>query len=146
MSARVLFFPAERLRAGSPRAGSQCASVNDAARAMHFWRGASGHGYVHTVYSLIACPPLPAANYVFARRDAHGQPVALGVGRVRHEASTSNLAELRHRGAHLGATEVHIHLLASGDLQSLAVELDLEAAGHLPPTMLDDARASAMSA
>lgn len=98
---------------------------------MHFWRGASGRSYVHTVYNLLTCPPLPAANYILARRAEKGRPVALGFGRVCSTAPTMNLAELRYRGAHLGATEVHVHLLAGEDLQAVAVELDLRAADRV---------------
>src|SRR4029077_8353939 len=38
------------------------------AQAFHYWRGASGRRYLHSVYSLIGCPALPRANYILVRR------------------------------------------------------------------------------
>lgn len=96
----------------------------------HFWAGASGQRYVHTVYSLIDCPAVPAANYVLVRRDASGVCFALAIGRVAEEAASLNLARIRQLGATLGATEVHVHLLAGNARQGKLVEFDLKA-GHL---------------
>ncbi len=90
-----------------------------------FWTGASGRRYVHTVYSLVECPALPAGNYVLVNRDADGNRHVLSIGRVSHVAATLNLAEIRRRGADLGANEVHIHLLAASAKQSRMVEADL---------------------
>jgi hypothetical protein len=50
----------------------------------------------------------------------------LSVGRLTHDASTLNLAELRHQGSMLGANEVHVHLLAGTSKQSKFVEHDLK--------------------
>jgi hypothetical protein len=94
----------------------------------HFWSGASGQRYVHTVYSLLDCPALPAANYVLVRRDASGLCHALSVGRASDEAPSLNLAQIRQHGANLGATEVHIHLLAGTSRQGKLVEFDLKSA------------------
>jgi len=91
----------------------------------HFWTGASGNRYVHTVYDLIECPALPAANYVFVRRNANGRPEALSIGRVTSSIPSLNLAEIRHRGAELGATEVHVHLLAGNAKVGKLIEFDL---------------------
>ena len=91
----------------------------------HFWSGASGKRYVHTIYSLIECPALPASNYVLVKREESGRRRVLSIGRVANEAASLNLAELRHRGAQLGANEVHVHLLAETDKASKLVEFDL---------------------
>lgn len=98
----------------------------------HFWSGASGRRYVHTVYSLIECPELQSGTYILARRGADGRRVALAIGRTAHEAASLNLAEIRHQGALIGANEVHVHLLAGTPAQSRSVELDLRA-GQLDP-------------
>src|ERR1700741_3556326 len=69
----------------------------------HLWRGASGQAYVHTVYGLIECPPLPKASYILVRREADGRRVALFAGLGNNDAATLNLAQVRQRGAQLGA-------------------------------------------
>lgn len=102
----------------------------------HFWSGASGQRYVHTIYSLIECPELPAGNYVLVRRTAEGRRIALAVGRATHAAASLNLAEIRQRGAQLGANEVHVHLLAESKSESKLIEFDLRSGQlqHVHPT------------
>lgn len=94
----------------------------------HFWTGASGKRYVHTVYSLFDCPAVAAANYVLVRRKGVTQRVVLAIGRLQSDCAGLNLAEIRQRGATLGADEVHIHLLATSASESHAVEIDLRTA------------------
>lgn len=94
----------------------------------HFWSGASGQRYVHHIYSLRECPPLPAANFILVRRHDNGRAEALAIGRVVHDADTLNLAEIRQRGAELGADEVHVHLLAQSNKISKLIEFDLRSA------------------
>jgi hypothetical protein len=99
-------------------------------QAFHYWRGASGRRYLHSVYTLIGCPALPRANYILVRRYDDGTRVALAFGQTKDEAVTLNLAHLRHEGAKIGANEVHIHLLAETAEERAMVEADLMAA-HL---------------
>lgn len=94
----------------------------------HFWTGASGKRYVHTVYSLFDCPPVGVANYVLVRRESRTQRTVLAIGRLASDAASLNLAEIRQRAATLGADEVHIHLLATSAQESQAVEVDLRTA------------------
>ena len=103
------------------------AAAADAAQRFHFWRGASGAYYIHTVYSLIECPELPRANYLLVKRDARGRRRVLSVGCTTHEAPSLNLADIRHRGAKLGANEVHVHFLAETERARRVVEFDLHA-------------------
>jgi len=98
----------------------------------HFWTGASGKRYVHTVYDLLECPALPAGNYVLVRRGPNGRRAVLAIGRVSSAAHSLNLAEIRQRGAQLGADEVHVHLLAETAKQSKLVEFDLRSAQIKP--------------
>lgn len=98
------------------------------AHAFHYWRGASGHRYLHSVYSLIGCPSLPQANYILVRRLEDGTREALAFGQTKDDANSLNLAHLRHEGAKLGANEVHIHLLAETPEARDAVEADLSGA------------------
>lgn len=93
----------------------------------HFWSGASTKRYVHTVYSLLECPEMSSGTFVLVRRDDQGRRVALSFGRLTHASASLNLAEIRQRGAMLGANEVHIHLLAATDHEMKLVEFDLRA-------------------
>jgi hypothetical protein len=98
------------------------------AQAFHYWRGASGRRYLHSVYTLIGCPALPRANYILVRRYDDGSRVALAFGQTKDDATTLNLAHLRHEGAKCSANEVHIHLLAENADARALVEADLVAA------------------
>ena len=102
-----------------------------------FWTGASGRRYVHTVFNLMSCPEVPSANYILVRRDASGDATALKVGVVDHPVASLNLAELRHRAARIGASEIHIHLLANRPEARSAVRIDL-AANFLPAAQAGD--------
>jgi len=93
----------------------------------HLWRGASGLAYVHTVYSLIECPPLPKATYILARREADGRRRVLHIGLAREDAATLNLARVRQRGAQLGANEVHVCFGAASEHDRALVVTDLRA-------------------
>lgn len=101
----------------------------DIAQRFHFWCGASGRRYVHTIYSLVECPAVPAGNYILVHRDALGRRLVLAIGRVGNAAASLNLAEIRRRGAELGANEVHVHLLAPNAKLSRLIETDLRT-GH----------------
>jgi hypothetical protein len=91
-----------------------------------FWRGATGERYVHTVFGLLDCPELPRAIYILVKRDASERRTVLHVGRADHEATSLNLAEVRFRGASVGANEVHVHFLVEGDRERRLVEFDLQ--------------------
>jgi hypothetical protein len=109
---------------------------------LHFWRGASAKRYVHTVYSLIECPPLPRAMYLLVHRDKSGQRKVLHIGCGDSDAPTLNLAQVRQRGAQLGANEVHVHFLPSTDSQRQLVMCDLRA-GQFGELTSEPTRASA---
>ena len=109
-------------------ATASAAAGTDAGPRFHFWTGASGKRYVHTVYSLFDCPPVGIASYVLVRRVAQNERTVLAIGRLSHEQASLNLAEIRQRAATLGADEVHIHLLASSISECQAVEVDLRTA------------------
>jgi hypothetical protein len=137
MSASVVsLVPAQ---AGSAAARAISPSLLDQAPVReHTWHGASGRGYLHSVYSLIACPPLPKACYMLVRRDAKGARAVLHIGLARNDASSANLARIRQRGAQLGANEVHVHFPAATDAARSLVACDLRAAlfGALEPEPL----------
>ncbi len=91
------------------------------------WRGASGRRYTHSVYSLLECPPLPKSVFLLVRRDADGVRTVLHVGLAQSEALSLNLAQVRHRGAQLGANEVHVYLQPRSDTARSLAAIDLRA-------------------
>lgn len=134
MSAQIIDFAQARDRIGVPtrahRLETQVSATQDllpsGKERFQFWTGASGRRYVHTVYDLITCPTLPASNYMLIKRDDNGEPDILAVGRADNGASSLNLAEVRRRGAELGANEVHVHLLANNVTEAKQIKSDLE--------------------
>ena len=76
---------------------------------------------------------MPAVNFVLVHRTANGRAEALSIGRVSHGAASLNLAEIRQRGAELGADEVHVHMLADNAKIGRLVEFDLRT-GRSRPT------------
>lgn len=124
MAARILKLPATRPATPVPQVTER---NGEARQRFLFWHGASGHRYVHTVYALVECPVLPAANYILVRKRDCGQRQALRIGRIAHACPSLNLAELRRLGAELGANEVHVHLLAGDAKQASLIEFDLRA-------------------
>lgn len=135
MSARIISFAealAQRSK-GPMRRMNQQPSVDSAPDLMQrflFWTGASGRRYVHTIYSLTDCPALSSGNYILVQRGPDGRRLVLAIDRMTASSPSLNLAELRHRGASLGANEVHVHLLAEGGRDSQQIEFDLRS-GHL---------------
>lgn len=137
MSARVIQFSEILARRQAPaqpaQEPAQLEGADDLAGRFHFWTGATGRRYVHTVYSLVECPALVAGNYVLVRRNDNGDRDVLAIGSATHDAASLNLADIRRRGAELGANEVHIHLLAGTSKASKLVEFDLRS-GHMNGT------------
>jgi len=126
MGARIIELAAYRARRSAEcEDATACDATPEAANRFHFWSGASGKRYVHTVYELLECPLLPAANYVLVRREAGARRKVLSIGRVNNAAPSLNLAEIRQLGAELGADEVHVHLLAESAKLAKLVEFDL---------------------
>jgi hypothetical protein len=128
MGARVIQLAEIRARRAAPE--PQLATfpgTSEGEEHFHFWCGASGRRYVHTVYNLFDCPEIPAANFLLVHRDAAGRRTVLAIGHLTNKAASLNLAEIRHRAARLGANEVHVHLLAPSAQERRVVELDLRA-------------------
>ena len=61
------------------------------------------------------------------RRTPNGRRMALHVGLGRDDAATFNLAQVRQRGAQLGANEVHVYFSAPSDAERALVACDLRA-------------------
>ncbi len=97
-----------------------------------YWQGASGRKYIHSVYELDACPPLPGAVYVAVKRSGSLR-VAVSVGRFGPfwdgTLGQHDLARLET----LGVDEVHVHLLAKGPENAETIRVDLGSAlGEMP--------------
>ncbi len=125
MSARIIELAAFRACRFEESDSAPRETKANGANRFHFWTGASGKRYVHTVYELLDCPALPSANYILVRREPGARRKVLSIGRVSHPAASLNLAEIRQRGAELSADEVHVHLLAETPKLSKLVEFDL---------------------
>jgi len=93
----------------------------------HYWRGATGRRYLHTVFPLLDCPEIPKANYIIVACSGNGARQALEIGQTFDRAGSLNLAHLRQRAAQLGASEIHIHVLAETPSGRNSVEADLRA-------------------
>ncbi len=93
----------------------------------HYWHGASGKRYVHTIYALTQCPIMPKANYILVKQEKNGKKIALRIGQTIESASSLNLAHLRQKAAQLGANEIHIHVLSNTSKERHLTELDLRA-------------------
>ena len=94
--------------------------------AITFWRGTSGHAYVHSIYALAGCPEVPPACVLLVRRkESDGSRRVVKVMSVENEAPSLNLAEIRQFGAQLGATEVHLHFATGNRLARRTATFDL---------------------
>lgn len=91
----------------------------------HYWRGASGTRYLHTVFPLIGCPQLAKVNYILVHCDRDGTRRPLDIGQTVSDCDSLNLAYMRRRAALLGANEVHVHFLPGTARQRRAAEADL---------------------
>ncbi len=128
MSAEIIQFAEFRSRrheGGEPQPVITSGMYPEQPPRFHFWTGASGKRYVHTVYSLFDCPTLEDANYILVRRSDRSTRAVLAIGRLSNNCPSENLAEIRQHAAALGADEVHVHLLASSNQEAAAVEADL---------------------
>lgn len=91
----------------------------------HYWQGASGKRYIHTVYSLFNCPELPKTNYVLVNRNMDGTCTPLVIGETTSNAESLNLAFLRQNAAKHNANEIHIHVMTNNKYERDMVRLDL---------------------
>lgn len=116
------------------RSRSQDAAALFRAHGVVRWRGASGRTFAHTVYSLIGCPGVSAANYMLVLAEEDGTRRVLAMGRTATTVASENLAVIRQEAALRGANEVHLHLLGMTDADRAAIEFDLAAATDVAPS------------
>jgi hypothetical protein len=89
-----------------------------------YWTGASGRKYIHSVYVLEDCPPLPGAVYVAVRREGPLR-IVMGIGRFtpfwEGPMGGRDLEALRAKGV----DEIHVHLLSKSSALADATMHDL---------------------
>src|SRR5689334_18307912 len=92
-----------------------------------YWRGLSRQSYIHSVYGLESCPPLPGAVFVVVRRNGGmRRPVFVGRFPVLIEGRGFDLAAVVP--GLQAADEIHVHLLARDDASADCVFRDLKSA------------------
>jgi hypothetical protein len=99
----------------------------DMADRFWYWQGTSGRKYIHSVYDVDCCPPLPGAVYVGVKRAGHLR-IAVTVGRFAPFWDKTLPEKDSSRLQRLGVDEVHVHLLARGADAADAIMKDLNSA------------------
>jgi hypothetical protein len=108
---------------GSPIA-AEAPSDPDLKDRFWYWTGASGRRYIHSVYPLDDCPPLPGAVFVLVKR--HGAiRTVVGIGRFTLFWDGVGRGFGPQRLAGSEADEVHVHLLAKSPEERVAILNDL---------------------
>ena len=92
-----------------------------------YWQGSSGRKYIHSVYDLEGCPPLPGAVYVAVKRRGHLR-IAVEVSRFAPFWDKTLGEDDLTRLESMGVDEVHVHLLAKNPDIADSVRCDLSQA------------------
>lgn len=100
----------------------------------HWWQGLSGLWYVHTVLPLHQWRAFDSMNYILTRSRYDGLFDPLYIGETGDGQDRVAGHEKLEPALQLGATHVHVHLLAETRYQRLAIETDLR---HRHPTPLN---------
>jgi hypothetical protein len=118
---------------GSPISINFPRDSNDSER-FWYWRGASGKKYIHSVYEVGTCPPLPGAIYVAVRR----------IGNLRTVIAINRFPPFWDGtfSAHenLEADEIHVHLLARDNVSAEAILGDLKSAFEMEESASSSSR------
>lgn len=115
---------------------------------VHGWLGESGAWIPHTVFPLALAPTAYGpGNYILARRRADGRHEPLYIGETSDLPARLAAHERWEAALALGMTHVHVHHLARGRRERLAVEADLRRRFRTPLNdHLDPAAALARAA
>ena len=91
-----------------------------------YWTGASGRKYIHSVYALEDCPPLPGAIYVAVKREGTMR-VVVGIGRFTPfwDGPLGHCDINGLQSSDYGVDEIHVHLLAKSSEAAEATLQDL---------------------
>jgi hypothetical protein len=110
----------------APRSADVVDIAKPAQRHVIYWPGASGRRYRHVVYDLLDCPPVGRTTYVLVAIKGDGTCRPLHVGLAQSSADVLNLAKIRHRGAKLGARQVHIMAAGASGLGARRIARDIQ--------------------
>lgn len=92
-----------------------------------YWHGASGRAYIHSVYPVRKCPPVPGAVFIAVRRDANGVRIPCAVDRFTSLSGIIGFGAANVLHADGRIEEVHVHLLARTEEEAAFVLADLRA-------------------
>lgn len=90
-----------------------------------WWQGASGQWYIHTIEPFSRYLPYDEANYIFVRRDWTGRCWPIYIGQSSSFGQRLTVHEKFDAAWRLGANEIHVHLLSTGDRRRFDTETDL---------------------
>lgn len=91
-----------------------------------YWHGTSGKRYIHSIYSLDACPPLPGAVFIHVKKLASGKRVGVDVGRFSHDWDYVEALVEKQKSDFGDVDEIHVHLLAHDDHDAEQIANDLK--------------------
>lgn len=98
---------------------------------IHWWHGKSGRVYPHSVFPLAEVPWVPQANYVLTAPGPAGHPEPVYIGASEDLAETLRANPVVPHALRLGATHIHIHLLADSPERRLEIRQDLRDATEM---------------
>lgn len=91
----------------------------------HYWSGASGRAYLHTIFAPGACPAMPIACFIAVHRHVDGTRHVLAIG----ETGPGQLPAAGFGEAVVGraatANEIHVHMLAGTADEAARIAADL---------------------
>lgn len=102
---------------------------------MWHWQGRSGTWYVHSVFPLSLGTFVAGANYIMVQRLSDGSRKPIYVGQSENLRDRLPRHEKLLAAQLLGATELHVHVLAQTDAERFRIETDLR---HGHPAPLND--------
>lgn len=89
-----------------------------------YWYGASGRRYIHSIYCIETCTPVPDAVFVAVKRHG-GTRSAVSAGRFPAQIASNTPIKLF---GWQEVQEIHVHLLARDDQCAQSILADLLAA------------------
>lgn len=89
-------------------------------RAFHYWLGACGQRYLHTVFRASECPAIEGSVFLAVRRDG-GRRRVMAIGIVGQFGTSRDLAS----AVSAGANEIHLHLMTTDPAARQAAVDDL---------------------
>ncbi len=105
---------------------------------VHGWRGESGAWLAHTVFPVARVGAVYGpGNYILARRRGDGHFDPLYIGEADDLPSRLDGHERWEAALAMGMSHVHVHHLARGRSERLAVEADLRRRFHAPLNDVD---------